>query len=71
MNRVPVSSSNLQSVGYDQATQTLEVAFHSGSVYQYLNVPSKIHQGLMNASSKGQYLDVNIKKAGYKYRQIS
>ncbi|UPK82725.1 KTSC domain-containing protein [Proteus vulgaris] len=70
MNRVPVSSSNLHSVGYDQATQTLEIAFHSGGVYQYLNVPPKIHQDLMNASSKGQYFDVNIKKANYKFRKI-
>nr|ELR5054722.1 KTSC domain-containing protein [Providencia rettgeri] len=29
MNRVPVSSSNLQSVGYDPATHVLEIAFHS------------------------------------------
>ncbi|KAA1194840.1 KTSC domain-containing protein [Photorhabdus heterorhabditis] len=27
MNRVPVSSSNLHSVGYNQATKTLEIAF--------------------------------------------
>ncbi|WP_394854027.1 KTSC domain-containing protein [Citrobacter freundii] len=38
MIRQPVSSSNLQSVGYDQATSTLEIAFHSGGIYQYSRV---------------------------------
>ncbi|EME4038605.1 KTSC domain-containing protein [Morganella morganii] len=70
MNRVPVSSSNLHSVGYDQATSTLEIAFHSGGIYQYSGVPSHIHSGLMNASSKGQYFDAHIKKARYPYRKM-
>ncbi|EPE1183623.1 KTSC domain-containing protein [Providencia stuartii] len=52
MNRVPVSSSNLQSVGYDPATHVLEIAFHSGGIYQYLNVPAHIHTGLMSAHPK-------------------
>ncbi|EKH6498455.1 KTSC domain-containing protein [Providencia huaxiensis] len=70
MNRVPVSSSNLQSVGYDPATHVLEIAFHSSGIYQYLNVPTHIHSGLMSAPSKGQYFDVYIKKAGYPYRKV-
>ncbi|MTC37209.1 KTSC domain-containing protein [Providencia alcalifaciens] len=70
MNRVPVSSSNLQSVGYDPATHVLEVAFHSSGVYQYSNAPAHIHSGLMSASSKGQYFDAYIKKAGYPYRKV-
>lgn len=30
MNRTPVSSSNLKSVGYDQSSNTLEIEFHGG-----------------------------------------
>ncbi|HCR3555360.1 TPA: KTSC domain-containing protein [Morganella morganii] len=70
MNRVSVSSSNLRSVGYDPATNTLEVEFHHGGIYQYSGVPPHIHSGLMNASSKGQYFDAHIKKAGYPYRKV-
>ena len=70
MNRVPVSSSNLRSVGYDPATHVLEIAFHSSGIYQYSGVPSHIHSGLMSASSKGQYFDAHIKKAGYAYRKV-
>jgi hypothetical protein len=40
MNRIAVQSSNVTSVGYDASSSTLEVAFHSGGVYQYFGVPS-------------------------------
>ncbi|MEW6211581.1 MAG: KTSC domain-containing protein [Acidobacteriota bacterium] len=70
MNRIPVSSSNLASVGYDPQTNTLEIEFHSGSIYQYFNVPQSIYDGLMGAGSHGRYFDAHIKKAGYPYRRI-
>lgn len=70
MDRVPVSSSNLRSIGYDPSTSTLEIEFNSGSVYQYDSVPQTIHDGLMQAASHGQYFDRLIKKAGYRYRQV-
>ncbi len=70
MNRVPVSSSNLASVGYDPERRILEVEFLNRSVYQYLNVPSYVYSGLMSAGSHGSYLDSHVKKAGYPYRRV-
>ena len=70
MNRTPVSSSNLASVGYDASQQILEIEFLTGSVYQYFNVPQAIYEGLMAADSHGRYFDANIKKAGYSYKRI-
>jgi len=70
MQRQIVSSSNLVSVGYDSTSSILEIEFHSGGVYQYLNVPVSIYNGLMNASSHGTYFDVYIKKAGYRFRKM-
>jgi hypothetical protein len=61
MDRAPVRSSNMLSVGYDPATRTLEVQFHSGGIYQYSGVPDAIHLGLMGAASKGAYFQANIK----------
>jgi len=61
MNRIPVSSSNLASVGYDPASQTLEIQFHHGAVYQYRGVPQGVYSNLMNAASKGTYFSANIK----------
>lgn len=71
MNRQKVDSSDLASVGYDPQAQTLEVEFNHGEVYQYYNVPKSVYDGLMNASSHGQYFDRNIKKAGYRFVKIS
>jgi hypothetical protein len=61
MNRQIVSSSNLLSVGYDPASQTLEVEFKNGSVYQYYNVGQSTRDELMAAPSKGQFLAYQIK----------
>lgn len=69
MDRTPVSSSNIASIGYDEDSQTLEVEFKDGSVYQYLGVPLSEHEGIMNASSHGTYLNANIKKR-YSYVRL-
>lgn len=62
MERTPVSSSNIASIGYDEDNQILEIEFNDGSVYQYSGVPSNEHDGIMNADSMGKYLHANIKK---------
>jgi hypothetical protein len=71
MNRSPVISSNVASVGYDPSTMTLEVEFKKGGVYQYFNVPPAVHAAMVIAPSVGRYLDVNIKKAGYAVKKVS
>lgn len=69
MNRIAVSSSNVASVGYDQYSNTLEIEFHSGGVYQYSGVPQNIYTNLVNASSVGSYLAHHVKGV-YSYRRI-
>jgi len=71
MKRVPVTSSTVASVAYDEATRTLEVEFKKGGVYHYFDVPAALHAGLVGATSVGSYLDANIKKAGFKYKRVS
>ena len=61
LNRMPVQSSNLRSVGYDPKTRVLEIEFHSGGIYGYSNVPENIHSTLINAPSKGKYFARYIK----------
>lgn len=57
---VPVKSSNIKSVAYDQATGSMDVRFHSGGVYRYHGVPPATHTKLMTAKSKGGFLDRGI-----------
>ncbi len=70
MERVSVVSTNVRSVGYDKSSSILEIEFKSGSIYQYFAVPEKEYQGLMNAVSKGRYLNQNIKDS-YRYIQVN
>ncbi len=70
MERQPVTSSMLASVGYDEASAALEVEFVEGGVYQYFGVPSHVHAGLMAANSHGTYFDTHVKKAGYQYAKV-
>lgn len=57
---IPVESSMIQAVGYDAKTKILEVLFDSGKTYGYEDVPVEVYEGLMAASSKGQYMRSSI-----------
>ena len=69
MQRQPVSSSNIESIGYDPAAQILEVAFLNHTVYQYFNVPQHVYEELMAAGSHGTYLNATIKGV-YQYQKV-
>ena len=69
MNRTPVNSSNVASVGYEPNTLTLEVEFKNGTLYQYFDVPETVYQELMRASSVGQFMHANIKN-NYRYAKV-
>ena len=67
MNMIPVDSSDLSSVGYENGT--LYIAFNSGGLYSYSGVPASVYSGLLSASSKGRYFHANIKNV-YPYQRI-
>jgi len=60
MEFIPVeNSSNLRGVHYEPNTQTLTVQFKSGT-YEYKDVPVDTYTGLLNADSKGKYMNQNV-----------
>lgn len=67
MRMIPVSSSNVNSVGYENST--LYVSFHNGGTYAYYNVPETIYHGLLDAPSVGQYFARYV-KGRYIYDKI-
>lgn len=69
MMRDYVASSTIASIGYDEASQTLEVEFNTGSVYQYYNIGSELYQNFIQAGSKGQFLNAYIRNA-YPYSRV-
>jgi hypothetical protein len=60
VDREKVSSSNIDSIGYDPAEEVLEVSFKSGSVYQYHGVPATAYSNLIQSKSIGGHLHRNI-----------
>ena len=66
MERHPVISSNLASVGYEAADYVLEVEFTTGNVYQYFDVPESVYQEFLASDSLGNYLNTYI-KPNYRY----
>lgn len=77
MNRTPVKSSQLASIGHDPATNKLHVEFKNkdgkpGSVYEYDNFTAADHKALMAAPSTGSHFYKHIKpfKEKHPYRKI-
>lgn len=69
MDREPVDSSNVAAIGYDLGSETLEVEFLDGSVYQYFDVPEAVHEAFMQAESPGGFLHAQIRGA-FRYARV-
>ncbi len=70
MDRIPMSSSNIKSAGYDEGNSILEIEFKDGNLYQYFNVPLNIWENFKLASSKGKFFAFHVKEK-FRYRKIS
>ena len=61
LERHAVKSVILRSVGYDDSTKILEIEFHTGLVYQYSGVPSKVYSDLMRSGEVGKYFSDKVR----------
>lgn len=59
--RMTLNSTNLESVDYDVEHETLDVWFHSGSHYRYLDVPDEVFRDLISDDSPGHFFSEEIK----------
>lgn len=69
MNKQQVTSSNIESVGYDSDEQTMEVTFLNGATYQYFDVPEEIFTSMINADSVGSYFAKTV-KGTYRFSKV-
>ncbi len=70
LSRIPhraVESHGLATVGYSKRLHALEIEFHRGGTYRYLDVPPQVHRELLASASKAQYYNKNIRG---KYRAV-
>lgn len=70
MNRQPVTSSSIASVGYNASTLILEIKFRNDRVYRYLDVNEFMYQEFMAAESMGKFFNSNIKDS-YRFERVS
>lgn len=61
IQRKPVESSNITSIGYSSTIKTLELEFTSGTVYQYFDVPRSVYLDLMKADSHGRFFSQYVR----------
>lgn len=59
MRRVPVESSVIAEVGYED--EVMEVRFNNGGVYRYFNVAPEVCLDLLRADSKGGFFNQEIR----------
>lgn len=62
MDRSPVTSGNLAEVGYDPNSETLEIMFRHGGVYQYYNFPNFMYDRFIQSESLGTFFNTEIKR---------
>ena len=66
---IEVESSNIAAIGY--RARVCQIDFHSGSRYQYFDVPDAIYRDFLTADSKGRYLNEVFKvEFAFDYEQI-
>jgi hypothetical protein len=71
MQRIPVDSRSIATIGYDSEARVLQLEFRqTGKVYQYFDVPPEEYEGFLRAESKGTYLNQEFKRRGYRYARV-
>ena len=61
IQRQRITSSDIASIGYDEASETMEIEFHATGVYRYFSVPKSVYDSLLATPSPGKYFLQNIK----------
>lgn len=69
MQRLPVESTDLVSIGYDHKDRVLEIEFKEGRIYQYQDVAPDIYERFTRADSYGEFFFAHINKH-YRYERI-
>lgn len=69
LDRDWVLSTAINSIGYDEAEEILEIEFSSGGVYQYSGVPQYLFDEIVAVLSKGRFFHDFIRNV-YDYDRV-
>lgn len=59
--KIPIKSSQIEAVEFDQGNQNLVIEFKNGSQYSYSGCTPEVYKALLDSPSKGEYFARNIK----------
>ena len=62
-------STSIVEAGYSPDRQVFRARFPQGRMYDYLNVPPDVYQAFLEAESKGQFVNWEI-KPNFDYEEI-
>ena len=70
---LPVYSTNIQAIGYNEQQKILRILFKNGGNYMYFNVEPQIYEQIKTSQSKGKTLNECVvrHKGKYKYIKIN
>lgn len=69
MKLIPVDSSGIRAVGYEEERQALSIQFIDGDIYEYYGVPASEVIDLLQSTSLGWFVNKRIKPY-YDYRKL-
>lgn len=58
---IPVTSSNIKSIGWDHELSILYVEFKNGKMYAYKGVPEEVYADFIHSESAGKFFYAQIK----------
>jgi len=61
VEREPVKSRILRSMGYDPSTKILEIEFQNNLIYQFFDVPPKVWTDLTRSTEIGKYFTDKVR----------
>jgi hypothetical protein len=67
---LPIQSSAISDVYYDEGNAALDITFTSRKTYRYKDVPPEIYVALIDAESKGAFFNENI-KGSFEFSEVS
>jgi XTP/dITP diphosphohydrolase len=70
MQRLPVESSDIVSIGYDPKARVLDIEFKEDRIYQYFDVEPDIYERFTRTDSYGEYFYAHINKH-YRYKRVA
>ena len=69
MSFIPLESSMILGIRYDERLRDLDIVYRTGEKYRYKNVPRSVYDELMSAESHGQFMHQKI-LGRYEFRRL-